>query len=222
MRTEKKPIVLLQNCAIVAGVKTVLSALDLLVYQGDLLIVEGPTGSGKTSLIRTLSGALPLASGYAEVASISLRPLPARRIPPLRRQLGIVTQHPLFMDEESVLDNVALPLRIAGVASTECRARGTKALLEAGLAGAAMRRPSELSGGEQARLQIARALIHQPLLLLADEPFAHLDTDSVELVESLLSFAHARGTAVLLTTHRPTLLACKAKRLHIKDGRLVQ
>lgn len=221
MTSERKPVILLQNCAIVAGSKTVLSSLDLLLNPGDFLIIEGPTGSGKTSLVRTLHGSIAPSSGYGEVVSIPLRPLPPAKRPVLRRQLGIVSQQPLFLEEETVLDNVALPLRIAGVSASECRARGTKALLEAGLTGAALRRPAELSGGEQARLQIARALIHQPLLLLADEPFAHLDSESVEQIESLLAFAHARGTAVVLTTHRPTQLASRARRMNVRDGRLV-
>ena len=220
MTPDRKPVVLLQNCAIVTGGKTVLSSLDLMLHAGEFLIIEGPTGSGKTSLVRALYGSLAPSAGYGEVVSIPLRPLLPAKKPQLRRQLGIVTQQPLFLEEETVLDNVALPLRIAGVAASECRARGTKALLEAGLAGAALRRPNELSGGEQARLQIARALIHQPLLLLADEPFAHLDTESVELIESLLAFAHTRGTAIVLTTHRPTQLASRARRLTVKDGRL--
>lgn len=221
MTPDRKPIVLLQNCAIITGGKTVLSSLDLLLQAGEFLIIEGPTGSGKTSLVRTLYGSLAPSAGYGEVASIPLRPLPAAKKPALRKQLGIVTQQPLFLDEESVLDNVALPLRIAGVAASECRARGTKALLEAGLTGAALRKPAQLSGGEQARLQIARALIHQPLLLLADEPFAHLDSESVELIESLLAFAHTRGTAIVLTTHRPTQLASRARRLTVQNGRLI-
>lgn len=221
MTSERKPLVLLQNLAITAGGRTVLSGLDLELFGGEFLIIEGPTGSGKTTLVRTLYGAHAPSAGYGEVASLPLRPLPNSSKPKLRRKLGIVTQHPQFLEEESVLDNAALPLRIAGVPEAECRAQATKSLLEAGLSSAALRKPHELSGGEQARLQMARALIHSPLLLLADEPFAHLDAESVELIESLLSFAHARGTTIVLTTHRPTQLAARARRLTIEHGRLI-
>ncbi len=221
MTPDRKPVVLLQNCAISTGGKTVLAGLDLVLHSGEFLIIEGPTGSGKTSLVRTLFGQLAPSAGYGEVAGIALRPLPSSKKPSLRRKLGVVTQQPMFLEEETVLDNVSLPLRIAGIASSECRARGTKALLEAGLTGAALRKPHELSGGEQARLQMARALIHSPVLLLADEPFAHLDSESVELIESLLAFAHTRGTAIVLTTHRPTTLASRARRLTVREGRLI-
>lgn len=220
MTSKHNPVVRLQNLAVLAGGKTVVSGIDLELVGGEFLIIEGPTGSGKTSLVRVLYGGLEPSAGYGEVVSIPLRPLTRSQKPQLRRKLGIVTQHPQFLDEENVLENVVLPLRIQGVPNAECRSRGTKALLEAGLSGAAMRYSHQLSGGEQARLQVARALIHEPLLLLADEPFAHLDSESVELIESLLSFAHARGTTIVLTTHRPTQLAARARRLLIEHGRL--
>jgi putative ABC transport system ATP-binding protein len=215
---DPKPIVLLQNCAISTGNRTVLSNVDLLVRAGEFVIIEGPTGSGKTSLIRTLSGVLPPAGGYGEVVAQPLRPLSLSKKAILRRKLGIATQQPMFIDDETCLANVMLPLKIMGRSASESHARGVKALLEAELAWAAKRLPAELSGGEQARLQLARALIHQPRLLLADEPFAHLDSESVELIESLLSFAHAQGTAIVLTTHRPTQLASRARRATIANG----
>jgi ABC-type lipoprotein export system ATPase subunit len=221
MSSSSRPLVLVQQATVTAGNKTLLGAIDLQLDTGQLLVIEGPTGCGKTTLIKMLAGLVEPSAGYAEVNGIALRPLPAASAPKLRRKLGIVTQQPRFLDDTTALENVVLPLRIQGISSSECSARGTKALLDAGLAGNALKKPSHLSGGEQARLQIARALIHQPLLVLADEPFAHLDSDSVAAAEELFHWAHSIGTAVLITTHRPTALAARGMKLQMKSGRFV-
>lgn len=219
MSSSPRPLVLVQQATVTAGSKTLLGAIDLQLDSGQLLVIEGPTGCGKTTLIKLLSGMVEASAGYAEVATIALRPLQKSAAPKLRRKLGIVTQQPRFLDDATVLDNVALPLRIQGISNSESRARGTKALLDAGLVGNALKKPAQLSGGEQARLQIARALIHQPLLVLADEPFAHLDSDSVTAAEELFHWAHSIGTTVLITTHRPTALAAHGTTLQMKSGR---
>jgi cell division transport system ATP-binding protein len=200
--------------------RVVLSDLSLSIGKGDLVLIEGASGAGKSTLIRVLMAAQPITRGQGIVAGTMLPVLESSSLTRLRRSVGIVFQAPRFLPQESVLSNVALPLAIAGLPARECRAKGTRALMDVGLLAHARKKPQDLSGGEQTRLQIARALIHQPLLLLADEPFAHLDPDSAAEAEELLCTAHQRGMTILITTHRETGLAEKACRYKLENGRL--
>lgn len=200
--------------------KPILHDIFLIAEKGSLVLVEGATGVGKTTLVRILLGAVAIQSGFGSVAGINLPGISALSLTVLRRRIGIIFQSPKFLDTENILTNVSLPLAIAGVSAEECRARGTRALMDAGLVGLARKKPRELSGGEQARVQIARALIHRPFLILADEPFAHLDPDSAMAAEDLLADAHAKGATLLITTHRPTRLAARAKRYDLVNGQL--
>jgi cell division transport system ATP-binding protein len=201
--------------------RSVLAGITLRVNRGDLVLIEGSTGAGKTTLVRLLLGALPVQSGVARVLGADLARASQSTITDLRRRIGMVFQLPRFLDQASVLTNVSLPLAILGESASHCRAEGTRMLMDANLASATRKRPHQLSGGEQARLQIARALIHQPYLVMADEPFAHLDPDSAAEAEALLEAAHARGMTILITSHRPTKLAERARRLRIEKGGLV-
>jgi cell division transport system ATP-binding protein len=214
------PVIELSGVSVQFGSRAVLDSLNLVVEKGELVIVEGVTGSGKTTLMRVMLGAQAMTAGYGKVAGIQLGTASRVELTTLRRRIGMVFQLPRFLDQESVLTNVALPLAIAGDSAAKCRAEGTRALLDAGLTAAGRKRTHQLSGGEQARLQIARALVHRPFVLLADEPFAHLDSDSAAAAEALLAAAHARGTTVVVTTHRPTNLAQLARRLRLEEGRL--
>jgi cell division transport system ATP-binding protein len=208
--------------AVTAGFsrRPILNDISLAVEKGSLVLVEGATGVGKTTLVRVFLGAIPIQSGFGRVAGINLPGISALSLTVLRRRIGIIFQSPRFLDSETVLANVSLPLAIAGMTPEECRARGTRALMDAGLVGAARKRPRELSGGEQARVQIARALIHRPFLILADEPFAHLDPESAIAAEDLLAEAHAKGATLLMTTHRPTRLSARAQRYQLSNGSL--
>jgi cell division transport system ATP-binding protein len=214
------PVIDLTNISAGFETKAVLDGLSLSATKGALVLIEGPIGSGKTTLMKVLTGSLPLVAGFGRVVGLNLPGIAATALTSLRRREGIVFQSPRFLDNETVLTNVALPLAIAGASPSECRSKGTRALLDAGLSSHARKRPGELSGGEQARLQIARALIHSPFLLLADEPLAHLDPESAVAAEELISKAHERGTTVLVTTHRPTNLAPRAERYQLERGRL--
>lgn len=220
MTDRPAPLIDLANVSTGFGSRSVLSGVTLAVAKGELVIIEGATGAGKTTLVRVLLGAQPLTGGFARVLQTDLVKVNIAGLTALRRQIGVVFQTPRFLEQQSVLANVTLPLAIAGLARSRCRAEGTRLLLDAGLSSAARKRPTQLSGGEQARLQIARALIHKPLLVLADEPFAHLDPDSAAAAEALLAAAHERGATLVITTHRPTKLAERARRYRLEGGRL--
>jgi cell division transport system ATP-binding protein len=200
--------------------KTVLEGLSLQVEKGSLVLIEGATGTGKTTLINVLIGAMKLQAGFGRVIGFDLPGISHDSLSALRRKQGIVFQSPRFMDLDNALTNVSLPLAIAGADRNDCRSKGTRALMDANLTAQARKLPMQLSGGEQARLQIARALIHQPFLLLADEPFAHLDPDSAHAAEELILRAHERGTTVLVTTHRTTRLSEQAVRYTLENGNL--
>lgn len=214
------PIIELINVSTGFGGAPLFRGVSLVVGKGELVVIEGATGSGKTTLVRLLLGAQPVQAGTARVLGVQLAHAKAATMTDLRRLLGVIFQHPRFLEQESALINVTVPLAIAGMAGDKLRAAGTRALMDAGLSPNARKRPAQMSGGEQARLQIARALIHRPQLVLADEPFAHLDPESAEAAERLLRAAHERGTAVVLTTHRPTALAERARKLRLEEGAL--
>lgn len=215
------PMIELHSATVSFGAREVLKDISLTVEKGELVLIEGATGAGKTTLVRLLLGALPLQSGSARVLETDLTKATADDLTVLRRQIGVVFQIPRFLERESVLANAALPLSIRGESTARRRSEGTRVLMDAGLSLMARKYPSQISGGEQARLQIARALVHKPYLLLADEPFAHLDPESAAQAEDLLAVAHARGMTVLITTHRTTRLAERARRLRLENGRLM-
>jgi len=218
---EPSTIIELANVVSGYGPRAILTGVSFSVRKGELVVVEGATGAGKTTLIRLLLGAQPSRAGLVRVLGGDVARHSPGALTNMRRQIGVVFQSPQFLAQETVMTNVSLPLQIAGTSAEGCRARATRALMDAGLTGMARKHPLQLSGGEQARLQIARALIHKPLLILADEPFAHLDPDSTSAAETLLSTAHSRGATILITTHGPTRLSERAVRHRLESGRLI-
>jgi cell division transport system ATP-binding protein len=196
--------------------------LTLRVEKGELVVIEGSTGAGKTTLVRMLMGELPTQAGWGEVAQVSLRDLKGTALSQLRRRLGLILQEEQFLERESVLANAAAPLAIDGEPRSEQKAQALKMLVEVGLAPMARKKPSQLSGGEKARLQIARALIREPWLLIADEPFAHLDSVSAGEVAELITRAHRRGATVLIMTNRQDIPLPEARRLFLEKGRFRQ
>lgn len=183
-----------------------LKGIDLKVYPGDFLFIAGASGAGKSTLLRLLFGAERATSGQVVVGGRNLQTLTAADIPHLRRDVGVIFQDYKLLPRRSVIDNVAFALEVQGVA-VERRHRLARTLLkEMGLEDKAEQSPLTLSGGEQQRVSIARALIHQPRLILADEPTGNLDKDMTNVIFDLLLEANAGGVTVVVATHNLSVI----------------
>ncbi len=200
----------------------VLTGVDLDLRRGEVVAIAGASGSGKSTLLH-LVGALDRPSGgsivldgtaYASLGADGLSALRARR-------LGFVFQYHHLLREFSALENVMMPLRIAGGDPDGARERAARALVAVGLGERMTHRPAALSGGEQQRCAVARALVHEPAVVLADEPTGNLDHGNGELVaEVLVRLARERQAAVLLVTHNRVLAGRADRVLLLREGRL--
>jgi putative ABC transport system ATP-binding protein len=198
----------------------VLRQVSLTIGAGERVAVVGPSGSGKSSLLLLLAGLERPAQGRIEVCGQDLGTLDRDALADLRRdRLGIVFQSFHLLPSLTALDNVALPLQIAGRRDATARARVW--LDRVGLGHRIAHRPAELSGGEQQRVAIARALVHEPALLLADEPTGNLDDHTGAVVRDLLLQLHRdSGATMVLVTHDPAFAARCDRVLRLGDGRL--
>ena len=198
----------------------VLKDVDLSVARGERIAIVGPSGSGKTTLLVLLAGLERPAAGSVTLDGVRLDTLDANGLADLRRdRVGIVFQSFHLVPSLSALDNVALPLDIAG--RRDARTRARYLLAQVGLAERARHFPSQLSGGEQQRVAIARALVHEPKLVLADEPTGNLDEHTGERVAQLLFALNAQlGATLVLVTHDPTLAARCDRVLRLHEGAL--
>jgi lipoprotein-releasing system ATP-binding protein len=202
----------------------VLCGVELAVLRGSLTAVVGASGAGKSTLLHLL-GALDLpTAGDIWLDGSRYADLDARGLAELRnRKLGFVFQFHHLLREFSALENVMLPLRIAGVDTRAARSRAEEMLSAVGLAGRMTHRPPELSGGEQQRCAVARALVHDPAVVLADEPSGNLDHANAErLHEILFRLAREFETAVVVVTHNRQLAARADRILWLEDGRLTE
>jgi ABC-type lipoprotein export system ATPase subunit len=199
----------------------VLDDVNVAVQGGELLAVVGRSGSGKSTLLHLLGGLDRVDAGSITVAGVRLEEQSQSGLTALRRsQVGFVFQSFHLLPELSGLENVLLPARLAGAgAGAEARVRDLLASLE--LDGAASRLPDTLSGGEQQRIAIARALVNDPALVLADEPTGNLDAESAALVLGLLRRIAGGSRAVVLATHDAEATAQADRVLELRDGRLV-
>ena len=179
-----------------------MQAVNLQVSEGEFVYLIGRTGSGKSSLLKTLYGELPLVEGEAKIAGYSLVGLAKKDVPYLRRKLGIVFQDFQLLTDRNVLENLMFVLRATGWSNKNEMMERCKAVLEkVGLQTKDYKIPAELSGGEQQRLVIARALLNEPKVLLADEPTGNLDPEVSDEIMSLLKSIAKEGTAILMATH---------------------
>jgi len=189
---------------------------------GEMVMVEGPSGSGKTTLLAVAAGLLSVDHGAVEVAGVVLGGMDPAALRRWRaRQVGFIFQRPRLIDGLTVLENVVLAATLAGMARVAAEGEAVSLLARLGIAAYAARRPSELSGGEEQRVAVARALVHRPVLVLADEPTASLDWEAGQAVAmNLRQLAHERGAAVLIATHDARLESYADRRVRLVNGRI--
>ena len=186
--------------------KEVLSNVDFCVDNNDFIYIVGKVGSGKSSLLKALYAELPLADGEGHVLDFDLNKLKRKHIPQLRRQLGIVFQDFQLMQELTVAQNLEFVLKATGWKKTERPKRIEEVLQLVGLTDKLNEYPHELSGGEQQRVCIARALLNKPKVVLADEPIGNLDPDTSRQIMRILQSVREQGSAVVMVTHNINLL----------------
>lgn len=187
---------------------------SLEIAKGEFVFIVGSSGSGKSTMIKTLLGELAISSGRIEVAGKNLANMSRRELPYFRRRLGVVFQEFRLLDEMNVFENVALAQRVVGVSSREKRRKNSLAMLEmVGLAKKLKAYPNELSGGEQQRVAIARAMVNRPAILLADEPTGNLDPENSWEIMKLLQDVHELGTTVLVVSHNEDIVNKMQKRV---------
>ena len=195
------------------------NGVDLEVAGGELLVLTGRSGSGKTTLLNLLSGLDRPTSGAAMFLGEDLSRLPERELMALRRsKIGFVFQSFGLMPLLSAQENVELPLHIMGVSWRERRRRAMETLESVGLGPRAKHRPYELSGGEQQRVSIARALVTNPEVVFADEPTGELDTTTARAITGILRQISAEGTTVIVASHDLSLAEAGDRRLEMTDG----
>lgn len=217
-------MVQMNNVTMVYGNSDV-AALDnfsLTINEGEFAFLVGPSGSGKTTIIKLLTGEISASDGEITVNGFELNKLKRRKIPQMRRTLGVIFQDFRLIDKMTVYDNVAFAMRVVGASTKSIKERVPRVLELVGLEGREKRLPAELSGGEQQRVAIARALVNNPAMVIADEPTGNLDpVRSLELM-LLLEKINEMGTTILVVTHEKELVNAFSKRvIAIDGGRLI-
>lgn len=204
---SKEPIIELKNASIFQRENLILASVNLTICEGEFVYLIGKTGSGKSSLLKTLYGELPARDGEVEVAGYDLTQIKRKDIPYLRRKIGIVFQDFQLLHDRTVEKNLEFVLGATGwTDKEEISERIDEVLNEVGLKDKRQSMPHQLSGGEQQSIAIARALLNEPLIILADEPTGNLDPDTTIDVMRLLRKISESGTAVLMATHNYTLM----------------
>lgn len=205
--SSEEAVINLNNVSVYQDKNLILNNISLQIAKGEFVYLIGKTGSGKSSLLKILYGDLHLTQGDGTVAEFDLRKLRSRDVPFLRRKLGIVFQDFQLMGDRSVRDNLMFVMKATGWNDTKAMEERIRLVLDkVGLGTKGFKMPHELSGGEQQRLVIARALLNDPELLIADEPTGNLDPEtSAEIMNLLFEIARS-GRSVLMATHNYTLI----------------
>jgi cell division transport system ATP-binding protein len=204
---SEEPVVDVQNAYILQQYQTVLGKVNFQIQKGEFVYLIGRTGSGKSSLLKTLYADLPLRAGDIKVAGFGIQKIKRSEIPFLRRKIGIIFQDFQLFPDRNVADNLTFVMRATGWAdSAKIKSRLAEVLMRVGLGSIGTKMPHQLSGGEQQRVVIARALLNEPQILFADEPTGNLDPEVSEGILQLFMEINRSGTAVLMATHNHNFL----------------
>ena len=198
-----EPIISLRNANIYQGDNLILQDVNLTINKGEFVYLVGKTGTGKSSLLKTLYGELPLREGEGQVVGFDLRHLDWKKVPYLRRNLGVVFQDFQLLTDRNVNENLKFVLRATGWKDEKLMNEKIADVLDkVGLRSKGFKMPFEMSGGEQQRVDIARALLNSPKLILADEPTGNLDPEtSDEIMNLLFHISRDFGTGIIMATH---------------------
>ena len=200
---------------------TALNGVTMQIEDGEFCFLVGPSGSGKSTIIKLITGELKPTSGTVHVNGYSLERIRKREIPYLRRTVGVVFQDFRLIDKMTVYENVAFAMRVVGAREKEIKERVPYVLELVGLESKANRHPKEMSGGEQQRLAIARALVNNPSTIIADEPTGNLDPERAFEIMALLKEINNLGTTVLVVTHAQNLVELFGERVIAIDEGVV-
>lgn len=222
--TDNSPIIELNAVRIFQRENLVLDNVDFTVHKGEFIYLIGRTGSGKSSLMRTLYGDIPLTHGEGHICGFDLRKLKRKEVPFLRRKLGIVFQDFQLLSDRNVNENLVFVMKSTGWKSDkDITARVQEVLEQVGLGNKGYKMPHELSGGEQQRVSIARALVNHPELILADEPTGNLDPETTEEILDLLYTISQFGSSVIMATHDYThMKKLNARVVRCEGGKLLE
>ncbi len=200
-----------------------LKNINLDILKGEFVFITGASGAGKSTLMKMLYNEETPTTGTVLIGGINIANLPSDKVPNLRRCMGIVFQDYKLLQNQTVYDNISYVIRTLGISSSDIRERVTGALKVVGLLNKANAKPSELSGGEQQRVSIARALVNGPPLLIADEPTGNLDPKNSLEVMQILEQINQRGITVIVSTHDYTLVDRFRKRvLTLENGEIIR
>lgn len=202
------------------GVKA-LNDVSLKIDRGEFLFLMGPSGAGKSTLVKLLFREEIPTQGQIFIASRSIVRMKRSEVPKLRRSMGVVFQDFKLLENKTAAENVAFAMKVVGTSERVIKARTTEVIQQVGLKGKEDCFPSQLSGGEQQRVGIARAIANRPLLLIADEPSGNLDMDTAQEIMELLYDINRKGTTVVMATHARELVKTAGKRVvTLEAGRI--
>jgi len=216
-------MIVLKDVTKIFGKKIVLDHVSLTINPGEFVCIVGPSGAGKSTLLKLLIGAERVTDGGIEVDGVDLKVVPPPVLQLYRRRIGFVFQDERLIPHRTVAENCAFPLEASGWSDAAIHQRVKEVLHILGLSSLASALPLDLSGGEQSRVAIARAIIHEPRILLADEPTGNLDPRQSMEILRLFTRIHEAGTTVILATHDSGLVeALQTRVVHLNNGKIVQ